>query len=130
MEALLIKATNDTPKIIFDGENDIFEISGKSLPENAIEFYEPVFNWLEIYTQNPKPVTVFNFQFEYFNTASSKQIIQILTFIGILSKKASVSVNWHYRDIDEDMLAIGQEYSSLVKLPFEFAEYNERLDFV
>ncbi|GEM_PF-5897590 len=34
MENLKIKATNRTPDILFDCENDILEIKGKSYPSN------------------------------------------------------------------------------------------------
>ncbi len=49
MEALDIKATNDTPRVILDPENDIFEISGRSLPEDVVTFYQPVLDWLDDY---------------------------------------------------------------------------------
>jgi len=129
MEPLHIKATNDTPKIHFDPAQNIFELANKSLPEDAIEFYQPVFRWLENYREIPNPKTIFDFKLEYFNTASSKQIIQVLTLISHIAEKSEVSVRWHYRDIDEDMQAIGEEYSQLVNVPFEMIEYKDRLDY-
>ncbi len=128
MEPLLIKATNDTPKIHFDTQIPNFELANKSLPEDAIEFYQPVFRWLEGYKINPNPITVFDFKLEYFNTASSKQIIQILSLIAQIAQKSDVTVRWHYRDIDEDMQAIGEEYSMLINVKFEMVEYKDKLD--
>lgn len=124
MEALIKEATADTPKVHFDAQNNIFEISKMSLPEDAIEFYEPVVKWLEMYKQNPNKETVFTFKLEYFNTASSKQIIQILLLLQELSQTSDVKIKWYYKDIDEDMETIGEEYSQVIDVKFELIEYK------
>jgi len=124
MEALTREATSDTPKIHLDAENNIFEISKMSLPEDAIEFFEPIIRWLDEYKQDPKEQTTFVFKLEYFNTASSKQIIQILLLLQDIAKKSKVLVKWYYKDIDEDMQAIGEEYSQVIEVDFELVEYK------
>jgi hypothetical protein len=129
MKPLYIQPTNDTPTVIFDPEKEIFCMSNRSLPEDAIDFYRPIIIWLEGYCEAPNPVTVFVFKLEYFNTASSKQIIQIISLLAEIATKKEVIVKWHYRDIDEDMLAIGQEYEQLADLKFEFIEHQDRLDY-
>lgn len=124
MEPLLREATADTPKVHLDAQNNIFEISRMSLPEDAIEFYEPVVKWLEHYKKQPNDATTFVFKLEYFNTASSKQIIQILLLLQDLAKNSNVIVKWYYKDIDEDMQAIGEEYSQVIDVKFELIEYK------
>ncbi len=124
MKALLIQATADTPKVHLDKDNNIFEISGLSLPEDAIEFYKPIMNWLEQYSVEPNSQTHFNLKLEYFNTASSKQIIQLLLFLEKLNVKSKVKIFWHYKDIDEDMHDLGEEYSEIIKVDFELVEYT------
>ena len=42
MEKFVIKETAKTPSINFDPEHGLFEIKGKSIPENSIEFYSPL----------------------------------------------------------------------------------------
>ncbi len=123
MRPLKIEPTADTPKIYFDPDKGHFEISGLSLPEDALEFYRPVIAWLEEYAENPNPETVFDFNLEYFNTASSKQLIQILLFLEKLNKKSKVKIRWHYKDIDEDMKDLGEEYSEIIKVEFELVEH-------
>src|SRR4030043_467666 len=81
MEVLHIEATEDTPEITFDKEKEIIEISGRSLPEDVNGFYQPFLNWIEAYSKNPNPDTIFKFRFSYFNTASSKIILDILTML-------------------------------------------------
>ena len=99
-------------------ESGVFEISQMSLPEDAVDFYAPIINWLMEYSENPQKETVFNMKLEYFNTASSKQLIQILLLLGNLKGKTDIKVNWYYKEIDEDMQALGEEYSQIINLPF------------
>jgi hypothetical protein len=78
MLQLDIPATEDTPKIVYTGETNEFNISGRSLPEDVTTFYRPVFEWLEQFANESKENTAFKFKIEYFNTASSKIILDIL----------------------------------------------------
>ena len=78
MNELILEKTNDTPFVYLNKNENKFSIGGRSLPENAITFYEPILNWLENYIVNPNPETVFEFNFEYFNSASSIQIFNIV----------------------------------------------------
>ena len=79
MEILNLEGTEDTPKIMLDKGNGIFEISGRSLPEDSAEFYRPILDWIERYGESPNPTTEFVFKLEYFNTASSKLILDVLS---------------------------------------------------
>jgi hypothetical protein len=126
MEVVNIKGTDDTPKVILDKANKIFEISGRSLPEDVNMFYEPILKWIDQYTADPNDETVFNFKLEYFNTASSKVILDILLkFEEIIEKSHKVIVKWHYHEDEEDMLEAGEEYADIVEIPFEYVIYND-----
>ncbi len=123
MEKLFIKENEDSPKIEFDSENKVFEISGRSLPENAIGFYEPLLQWLDQYSANPVDVTIVNFKLEYFNTSSAKQLAKILLLLEKLSEKGhKIVINWHYQKEDTDMYASGNRFSKLISLNFSFIE--------
>jgi len=122
-EKLIIDSTEDTPKVIFDAENKIFQISERSLPENAIEFYDSLLNWLTQYSKNPIELTIFDFKLEYFNTASAKQIAKILLILENIGKKKNVVINWYFKKEDADMLSSGTRFSKLINLNFNFAEY-------
>lgn len=124
MKKLLIKSTDDNPEIIFDKENKLFRIEGKSLPEDVNTFYAPTLGWLEQYVLDPLPETVLSFKFNYFNTASSKKILDILLILEDLFNKGSkVLIKWYYPEYDEDMKEAGEEYSEMTDLPFEFIKY-------
>ena len=74
METLIIEATDETPKIVLDQSNMEFELSGRSLPEDVVSFYQPVMDWLEKLESQPIENMEFSFKLDYFNTASSKLI--------------------------------------------------------
>jgi hypothetical protein len=125
MEALIIKGTEDSPSIKLDLNADIMELAGRSLPEDVNTFYEPVLSWIEEYARNPLPSTVFNFKLTYFNTASSKVILDILTqFEEMIEDGHKVLVRWHYPAEDEDMMEAGEEYAEMVEVPFEMVSYS------
>ncbi len=122
MGALIIDATNETPRIHFDPDNNLFEISNKSLPEDADEFYHPVFDWLENYKLKPNEKTNFSFKLDYFNTASARYISKMVKILDSISQKHEVKIFWYYREIDEDMQAMGDEYNEMTDLEFELVE--------
>ncbi len=121
MEVINIKGTEDTPGVVLDKVNGIFELSGRSLPEDVNQFYEPILNWIERYAAEANDETIFNFKLEYFNTASSKVILDILLkFEEIFEKGKSIRIKWHYHEEEEDMLEAGEEYADIVEIPFEY----------
>ncbi len=125
MQVIKIKGTDDTPNVLLDRDNEIFEISGRSLPEDVAAFYEPILDWLDAYADSPLEKTVFNFKLEYFNTASSKLLLDILLKLeDMCDEGKDVLVKWHYPDDDEDMEEAGEEYADIVEVPFEQVAYS------
>ena len=120
MEILNLEGAEDTPKIILDKKNGIFEISGRSLPEDSAEFYRPVLEWIEAYSREPNASTEFVFKLEYFNTASSKLILDVLSALEDIK---GMRITWYFNEDDEDMEEAGEEFSELVEIPFEFKTY-------
>jgi len=126
MEAINIQGTDDTPNVILDKASGKFEISGRSLPEDVNMFYEPIMKWIDEYSEDPNDKTVFNFKLEYFNTASSKIILDILLkFEEIVENGHNVVIKWHYHEEEEDMLEAGEEYADIVEIPFEYEAYTD-----
>ncbi len=117
---LNISGTEDTPEINFNSQANEFVISGRSLPEDVTTFYKPVFEWLETFLATKDPKAVFKFKLEYFNTASSKIILDILMKLEEIKQEggADVTVEWFYDESDDDMLEAGEEYKDLVEIPF------------
>jgi hypothetical protein len=126
MEPLVLEETKKTPKIVFDKNNGIFQIAGRSVPEHAVEFYEPAINWLKQYFSDPNESTILQFDTEYFNTSTSKIFLDLVQILEApVSKGIDVKVHWYYDDGDEDCLEAGQAYESIVKVPFVFVVRKE-----
>lgn len=124
MESLIIENTEDTPQIDFNLGTGVFAISGRSLPENAIEFYMPVLEWIEkVLTETSDKAYIFEIRLEYFNTASSKQLAKMLLMIEKYNEMHNILIRWCYEKEDNDMLVSGNQYSKFLKLKFEFIEY-------
>ena len=120
MNILSLEPTEDTPKVVLDKAGKTFEISGRSLPEDSAEFYQPILDWLKVYTEDSNDVTEFMFKLEYFNTASSKLILDVLTQ---LEEIEGAKVTWFFHEDDEDMEEAGEEFADLVEVPFDFKTY-------
>jgi len=126
MEPIIIEGTPKTPSIKFDAREGLFEIKGRSIPENSVEFYKPLNEWLDQYMQVPLDKTVVNIRLEYFNTSSSKCILDVFKRLeSIHRSKHDVEINWFYEEDDEDMLEAGEDYDSIIKVPFKMIEIVE-----
>jgi len=126
MEPISIEGTPKTPTVKYDSGTSTLEIKGRSIPENSIEFYKPLVDWLEAFaTGNGSKIHV-NVQLEYFNTSSSKCILDVFKKLEALSKNgADIAINWYYEEDDEDMLEAGEDYESIIKVPFKMIEIVE-----
>ncbi len=119
MNPLIIESSTETPEIILDKKTNTFVFKGKSLPENPIFFYKPVIKWLEDYINDPNPQTQVNFIMDYFNTSSSKIILDILKRFELIKKSGhDVTINWKFKEDDEDMLEAGEIYAERVNIDF------------
>lgn len=124
MEALIISEGQSTPDVVFNPTSGKFRITGNSLPEDVLGFYSPIFTWVKEYALQPNAYTEVEVKLNYFNSASSKAILDILSILESITQQGKeVKINWHYNELDEDMLAIGREFESMLKIPFEFFSY-------
>ena len=127
MEPLDIAATEDTPKIYFEPNVNLYLIEGKSLPEHAIDFYAPVFKWVKEFInskETPSKFTIY-FKLDYFNTASSKKIAKLFRIIEESPASEKATIKWFYDEEDVDMLKAGKRYEKLMKLKYTFEVINE-----
>jgi len=124
MEKLVIPATEDTPEVNFNKENGVFLISGKSLPEDVIEFYSPIFSWLEKYATDPNETTRMQVKIIYFNSASQRALNEIFTILGRVTMKGkTVEVEWLYHEDDDEMKEAGKEFADITQLSFHFKSF-------
>lgn len=125
MENLYIEETETTPYINFNSKSGVFKLEGKSVPTAAEDFYKEVLEWLEKYVANPLDTTTMSLKLDYFNIASSKRILYIFYKLNELVENGyTVNVDWYYHEDEDDMLEVGQDFAFMVKIPFNFIEYN------
>ncbi len=123
MEDLLIAETSNTPLVKFNMAEGRIEIKGKSLPEDPVGFYEPLNRLLDEYLLNPCEKTIVNLEISYFNSSSSKHIFQIFQRLEMLSAdNKDVVVNWYCEEGDEFGLEEGEDFKSLLEIPFNLIE--------
>ena len=125
MEKFVLESSPKTPKIQFDIDSGQFEISGRSIPENSIEFYNPLLNWLEQNLRTSRQGITLDIKLEYFNTSSSKCLVEIFRKLEKINEKTQVTINWHYLEEDEDMLESGEDYKAIIKLPINMVMIEE-----
>ena len=119
MGPLHIAATVKTPEIQFLAEENRLILSGRSIPENAVDFYRPVLEWAQtIGSDTPLTVQV---QLEYVDTSSSKCLLDLFKR---LEASESLQVQWYFDADDEDMLEAGEDYDHIVGVPFKFVEVD------
>jgi hypothetical protein len=120
---MYIESSKITPQITFDVSRGLLEIIGRSIPENSVAFYSDLIQEIMDYSEAPKALTTVKIQLDYFNTTSSKSILEILKKIeGIFKNGNEVKVMWFYDENDEDMIDAGEDYQAIVKVPFEIIQ--------
>lgn len=120
MDSLRFESSEDTPAVDFDISTGVFKITGRALPEDAHEFFHPIEEWMEEYKVNALDSTTVEMRIDYFNSASTRYIFNILmSFEDIVDAGKDVKVLWYYKADDEMIEAKGEELESILELDFE-----------
>lgn len=126
MGRLVIENHHLWPIVILDSEKGQFEIKGKAIPENAWELFSPILAWMDRYVKSPRERTEFVFHLEYFNTTSSKYILEICQKLEwlYLQTNTAVRIIWKYDEGDSDVEDAGMDYRNILKVPMEIQEVD------
>ncbi|MTI40342.1 DUF1987 domain-containing protein [Fulvivirga lutimaris] len=119
MDNYTLTPTPKTPRLYFNSQSGDFEISGRSIPENSIEFYRPLMEWLDNYVTSPSSSTKLTINLEYFNTSSSKCLVEVFRKLEKINDSSEVKIFWHYEEEDEDMQESGDDFRKIIKVPIE-----------
>jgi len=106
MESIIIEGHHGTyyiPSVFFDVNTGVCELSGESYLEDTISFFNPLIDWLERFLSSFDKKLTFNFKLDYYNTSSSKCIVDILALLKRYQDYGkTISVNWYYSSYSED----------------------------
>ena len=129
LERIEIQERDDTPYVRLDAEEGYCTMVGKSFPPDVSKFFEPIIKWIDALKEAEVKDLSFTFKLDYYNTASSKMMLDMLYKLEeLMQDGASVEVVWYYPDDDEDMLDAGEEFERLVDLPFKHVPYEKDYD--
>jgi SiaC family regulatory phosphoprotein len=119
MEALIVDRTNYTLGVNFDPDTKIFALEGRSLPENTIDFFNPIFSYVKRYIHETKGEVNLNCRIVYFNSGSSKRLNELFQMFEDYSQQGGkVIVNWYYEEDDEDQMEEGEEFAEDFEIEF------------
>tara|TARA_Y100001968_G_C19450858_1_gene768502 strand:- start:3297 stop:3677 length:381 start_codon:yes stop_codon:yes gene_type:complete len=121
---LLIKEGKNTPKVV--GNTNLSELifKGNSYPENVLQFYTPIFNWIEELKNEKNEITV-DCQFYYIASSSVIAFLKLLQKVESTFEKENIKFIWKYEEGDDDIKKIGQDYSTILNTPIEIIEVEE-----
>jgi hypothetical protein len=110
MERIRIEGSDKTPRVLLDADKSILQIHGRSVPENAEEFYDAIFAGLRRYFDEVKSPIEVTVDLEYFNTSSARQLL--LLFQSLQKKESSII--WVFESGDDDMEEAGEDFQSML----------------
>jgi len=129
-ETLIIEATEFTPEINFNLSQRKLLFKGVSRPEDVIKFYQPAIQWLKELEHKIRikadmrysiPSFHVEFRMNYFNSASSKMLLEILQILRRIKEMGiDILIDWYYDANDEAMYEDGMDLSEAVDIPFTF----------
>jgi len=120
MQEIKIAPSKNTPEIFLSPKGTI-KIKGRSTHENVNDFFITVETWVDEYIVSPAKLTTVDLNFEYFNSSSSKALINMLQQISqVTDKGKSFVINWYYEDGDDDILERGEYFASILGIPMNF----------
>ena len=120
MEELEINSTATSPEVKLSPEGNVM-FSGKSMMENAIDFYGPIHDWIENYVSSGAEKLRLEFDFVYFNSTSAKQILKML--MNLDDASLNCIVDWKHPK-DHDVLKFrGSELESMLNMEFNYVPY-------
>ena len=125
MESIYIKETGLSPKVDLDKDNNRFIIVGKSIVENAQDFYLPILEWFIEYFNDPNEKTELLFYLEYINSSSYLQIAKITEIFSQNMKNKNLMIKWLYDKEDDTMQEIGEDLQFTYLVKFNFIEIND-----
>ena len=107
MKTLIVDAVPDSPyypQVNFNSETGVCELTGESYMEEAYKFYTPLLKWLKKYTLELNKAVTLNLKLTYFNTNSSRLLLDLLDILKKSQEAGNdVEINWYYEEDDPDV---------------------------
>ena len=107
MENLEIEGSHKNffiPSVNFNVKTGICEINGESFLEDTVEFYRHLIDCIDGYIEDVKGPLALIIKLSYFNTSTSRSILDILNLLKDYEEDGGeIVINWHFDENDVDM---------------------------
>ncbi len=129
MEDIVIKNEQGaffTPNVNFSASTGKCILQGESYLEDSFEFYANLTRWMEQYLGSGKSIIEVDFKLTYFNTSSSRAILELLRKLRTWQAEGKqVTVNWFYPDPDDDdLLMEAEDFMDDAKIKMNLVSYK------
>lgn len=115
--------TPKTPYFCIDFDKGEMILQGRLIPENSIEWFNELKPYIETYLQSPQSFTQLIVRLEYINTSSRGHwLLFELLEKHFKDNPEAFLCKWFYESDDADMLEVGADLKSIIKLHFKFVE--------
>ncbi|MCC6600172.1 MAG: DUF1987 domain-containing protein [Crocinitomicaceae bacterium] len=126
MPQLKLESTKSTPGILFDTDSGIYKVGGIATPLNAYEYFKNIADWLKENEAQILSGSVFKFNLPYFNSASAKGLMLLLTALKAMLENGTIlEIIWYVEPADEFMIEAGEMYQEILGLPIRIEESEE-----
>ncbi|MBN1949602.1 MAG: DUF1987 domain-containing protein [Bacteroidales bacterium] len=122
MERLFVEGTEYLPTVDFSLDGKL-KLEGKAIPEDAVTVFSPLIAFVDALEVDR---VLFDINLYYFNTSSSKKLMEMLRHLDANQKINHIQVNWHFEAGDEDSVETAEIYEELLfRTDFRYLEYAE-----
>lgn len=119
------EATESSPALWLDAMTGTMRIDGESYPENSMEFYRPVLDWMAAYLDRGAQSLRAELSLSYINTGSIKCLMDIFdTLEDAYRAGRRVDVLWYYDTANPRAREAAEEFREDVSFPFEIVARN------
>jgi len=134
MNKLTIEPTEFTPKVILDHTQLKFEITGELSPENAKDFFAPILAWFDDFynylyyinsLEGSKKEMDFVIHVDYFTSSALKCLYDVFKkTVTLKPYLKDLKITWLYDNEDLDMKENGEEFATMLDIPFVVKPLN------
>ncbi len=125
MDNLNIEPEKDSLKVDCNVDTGVIELVGTSYPEDAVVFFELIFQWLENFIKEVKKPVIVNLKIDYINSSSTKCMFDLMEIVEDYFKNGGdATINWYHKNNDFDMEEAGKEFKEDFDFPFAIIPYK------
>lgn len=115
--------TKTSPEVTLDFEAGVLKLEGNSVGTTSHNLYKIVLSHL-LNTHHPGKINNVEVKLDYFDTASSKYLLDIFKVFESYPDKKNLSIKWFYEEFDEDMMECGEDYQAIMALKIDLVPYT------